>query len=59
MRKKMPDEGLSGIQKMATRITGFDQITDGGIPCGRTTLVIGTAGSGKTVFALQTLIFGK
>ncbi len=46
------------ITKTRTGITGFDEITDGGLPRGRTTLVIGGAGCGKTVFALQALVNG-
>ena len=42
--------------KMLTGITGFDEITGGGLPRSRTTLVLGGAGCGKTVFALQTLV---
>ena len=41
---------------MLTGITGFDEITGGGLPRSRTTLVLGGAGCGKTVFALQTLV---
>lgn len=46
------------VTKMLTGILGFDEITDGGLPRGRTTLVLGGAGCGKTVFALQTLVNG-
>jgi circadian clock protein KaiC len=46
------------LQKLATGITGFDQIANGGIPAGRSTLLSGTAGSGKTVMALQFLLSG-
>ncbi|MDB4957071.1 MAG: circadian clock protein KaiC [Myxococcales bacterium] len=46
------------LTKMATGIQGFDEITNGGLPCGRTTLVMGGAGCGKTVFALQALVNG-
>jgi len=38
---------------MLTGIRGFDEITDGGLPRGRTTLVVGGPGCGKTIFALQ------
>src|ERR1700674_2329628 len=41
---------------MLTGIQGFDEITDGGLPRGRTTLVTGGPGCGKTVFALQSLV---
>ncbi len=44
------------VTKMLTGIQGFDEITDGGLPSGRTTLVMGGPGCGKTVFALQTLV---
>jgi len=46
------------IQKLPTGITGFDSISNGGLPEGRTTLVAGTAGSAKTVFAVQFLSMG-
>ncbi|MES2637096.1 MAG: circadian clock protein KaiC [Pseudomonadota bacterium] len=44
--------------KAPTGITGFDEITDGGLPSGRTTLLVGGPGSGKTIFAMQFLIHG-
>jgi len=47
-----------GLTKILTGIEGFDDITNGGLPQGRTTLVIGGSGSGKTVFALQVLVNG-
>jgi circadian clock protein KaiC len=46
------------IEKLPTNISGFDMIAAGGLPRGRSTLVSGTAGSAKTVFALQFLIEG-
>ncbi len=46
------------VEKLATHIPGFDLITNGGLPQGRTTLVSGTAGSAKTVFAVQFLAEG-
>ena len=48
----------AAVSKMFTGIRGFDEITDGGLPRGRTTLVMGGPGCGKTVFALQTLVNG-
>jgi len=48
----------SGIAKMPTGIDGFDEMTGGGLPRARTTLVVGGPGSGKTIFALQTLVNG-
>lgn len=46
------------VTKVLTGIQGFDEITDGGLPRGRTTLVMGGPGCGKTVFALQSLVTG-
>jgi circadian clock protein KaiC len=47
-----------GVVKTPTGIAGFDHLTGGGLPAGRTTLVLGRPGSGKTVLALQTLVNG-
>jgi circadian clock protein KaiC len=44
--------------KAPTGIHGFDQITGGGLPRHRTTLVMGEPGAGKTVFGLQALLHG-
>jgi circadian clock protein KaiC len=46
------------VTKTLTGIQGFDEITGGGVPRGRTTLVMGGPGCGKTVFALQALVYG-
>jgi circadian clock protein KaiC len=49
---------LFSIEKLTTGISGFDEIAYGGLPKGRTTLVSGTSGSAKTVFACQLLAEG-
>ena len=46
------------LQKVPTGIHGFDEITGGGLPEGRVSLVAGSAGSGKTVFAMSFLVNG-
>lgn len=46
------------LPKLETGIGGFDFIAEGGLPRGRSTLVAGTAGSAKTVFACQFLASG-
>jgi circadian clock protein KaiC len=46
------------LKKLETAIPGFDLISAGGLPLGRTTLVSGTAGSAKSVFAAQFLAEG-
>jgi circadian clock protein KaiC len=48
----------AGVTKLPTGIAGLDHITEGGLPRGRSTLVAGTAGSAKTVFATQFLAAG-
>ena len=47
-----------GLQKERTGISGFDEITGGGLPKGRPTLVCGSAGAGKTLFAMEFLVRG-
>jgi circadian clock protein KaiC len=49
---------FSGIEKCPTGIAGLDQITDGGLPKGRPTLICGTAGCGKTVLGMEFLVRG-
>lgn len=41
------------IPKLHAGIPGFDTLTHGGIPEGRSTLVVGRSGTGKTIFGLQ------
>jgi circadian clock protein KaiC len=49
---------ITDPHKAQTGIVGFDENTRGGLARGRVTLVVGGAGSGKTLFALQTLVNG-
>ena len=49
---------LSSVQKLPTGIEGFDDICQGGLPIGRSTLISGTSGTGKTVFSLNFLYNG-
>src|SRR4051794_20907134 len=46
------------VPKAPTGITGFDDVTAGGLPRGRPTLVAGGPGCGKTLFALEFLMKG-
>ncbi|MCW2923999.1 MAG: circadian clock protein KaiC, partial [Thermoleophilia bacterium] len=46
------------VTKLPTHVSGLDLIGGGGIPRGRTTLVAGTAGAGKSVLSAQFLVEG-
>jgi circadian clock protein KaiC len=46
------------LRKSPSGVLGFDEITGGGLPRGRTTLLAGGPGCGKTIFALQFLVNG-
>lgn len=48
----------SVLEKTLTGIEGLDDITEGGLPRGRPTLVCGAAGCGKTIFAMEFIVHG-
>lgn len=48
----------STMEKLPTGVPGLDEVTLGGMPVGRATLLSGTAGSGKTVLGVQFLVAG-
>src|SRR5690242_7123304 len=50
--------GARELPKTPTGITGFDEITRGGLPKGRPALICGGAGCGKTLFAAEFLVRG-
>ena len=49
---------VQGLTKIPTGITGLDEVLLGGLPGGRPTLLCGSAGCGKTLFAMTFLING-
>lgn len=49
---------LRPLEHTASGIPGFDEISNGGFVKGRSTLIAGSAGSGKTVFAVQFMVAG-
>ncbi len=55
---KRPDKSHPTLSKSRTGIEGLDEITGGGLPKGRPTLVCGAAGCGKTMFAVEFLVRG-
>lgn len=60
MNQENPKTNLqkNKLRKCPTGIQGLDEITGGGLPQGRPTLVCGTAGCGKTLLAMEFLIRG-
>jgi circadian clock protein KaiC len=50
--------GVPELPKAPTGIRGLDELTRGGLPRGRPTLVCGAAGSGKTLLAMEFLVRG-
>jgi len=58
MAKKEAQIQRKVLPKSPTSIQGFDEITGGGLPKGRPTLVCGGAGCGKTLFAMEFLVRG-
>jgi circadian clock protein KaiC len=54
----MTHPSKSPLPKTPTGISGFDEITHGGLPKGRPTLVCGGPGSGKTLFGITCLVNG-
>ncbi|MBV8919043.1 circadian clock protein KaiC [Bradyrhizobium sp.] len=55
---KLPSRRVAGIEKSPTGISGLDEVTYGGVPKGRPTLLCGAAGCGKTLFGLTFLYKG-
>jgi len=55
---RRPRSKPTALQKERTGIPGFDEITRGGVPQGRPTLICGSAGAGKTLFAMEFLVRG-
>ena len=56
--KNRPNGPTLALHKAATGIDGLDEITEGGLPRGRPTLVCGASGCGKTMLAAEFLIRG-
>lgn len=57
-KQKATSETHSTLPKAATGIDGLDEITGGGFPAGRPTLICGAAGSGKTLLAMEFVVRG-
>src|SRR5271157_5323695 len=58
MRMVKKKHDVEVLEKCLTGIKGLDEITKGGLPKGRPTLICGSAGCGKTLFAMEFLMRG-
>jgi circadian clock protein KaiC len=58
MLKPVKKPNTSVLEKTPTGINGFDEITNGGIPANRPTLICGEAGAGKTLFSIEYIVRG-
>ncbi|WP_158797492.1 circadian clock protein KaiC [Pedobacter sp. L105] len=56
--KSLPDPTIGLLQKSPTGISGLDEITRGGLPLGRPTLICGSAGCGKTLMSIEYIMRG-
>ena len=58
MPKAKTSANSTALPKSPTGIYGLDDVTQGGLPKGRPTLLCGAAGTGKTMFAMEFLYHG-
>ena len=58
MSLKIKSKVNGNLSKTPTGISGFDEITGGGLPTGRPSLICGTAGAGKTLFSIEFIVRG-
>ena len=54
----MSEADVRSVRRVEVGVPGFDHVAEGGIPEGRSTLLAGTAGCGKTIFGVQFLVEG-
>src|SRR3954468_4363610 len=57
-KSKAKNKSTGTLAKAPTGVSGLDEVTFGGLPRGRPTLVCGSAGCGKTLLATQFLVQG-
>ena len=57
-KKRPTEQAKASLPKAPTGIQGLDEITGGGFPRGRPTLICGSAGAGKTLLSMEFLVTG-
>src|SRR5512135_3824630 len=58
MNRTRPKVARRSLAKAPTGIQGLDEVTGGGLPKGRVTLLCGSAGCGKSLLAMEFLVHG-
>lgn len=58
MSRLIKKPATNNLLKTPTGIVGFDEITSGGLPAGRPSLICGAAGAGKTLFSIEFIVRG-
>jgi circadian clock protein KaiC len=58
MSRLLKNTNTTVLDKTPTGINGFDEITHGGLPANRPTLICGDAGAGKTLFSIEFIVRG-
>jgi circadian clock protein KaiC len=58
MSRRSPKTSTNVLEKTPSGIAGFDEITEGGLPAHRPTLICGDAGAGKTLFSIEFIVRG-
>jgi len=58
MSRQLKKNNTTVLKKTPTGINGFDEITFGGLPTNRPTLICGDAGAGKTLFSIEFIVRG-
>jgi len=57
-KQRKRKQEIAGLKKTASGIRGLDEVTLGGLPQGRPTLICGSAGCGKTLLSMEVLVRG-
>jgi circadian clock protein KaiC len=58
MSPRSQKTAINVLEKTPTGIAGFDEITEGGLPAHRPSLICGDAGAGKTLFSIEFIVRG-
>ena len=54
----LDNQNGTGLKKSRTGIKGFEELTNGGLPLNRSTILVGATGTGKTIMAMEYIVNG-